>query len=153
MRRCFQCVLLSLPSLCNVDLLNYKQHPLWNISKNTQTCLCLTHNEAKLCMYAARGDTKHYSKSIQPVGLCRGRWLTGGSSPPSLIKGSDEALSILTSQKLVSAFCASWINRGSQRLAAEQRAPKALRHSLTLGAVFYPLPLKSQGSIQCVKSS
>lgn len=66
---------------------NLKQAPQWNISKST-TCLYPTHNEDKLCMYAAWGDTKHYSKSIQPVGLCTGRWVTGSSSPPSLIKGT-----------------------------------------------------------------
>lgn len=103
---------------CTPSLSHLKQTSQWNISKST-ACLHPTHNEDKLCMYAAWGDTKHYSKSIQPLGLCTGRWVTGSSSPPSLIKGRAEARSILATQKLVSAFCASWINRGSHGLAAQ----------------------------------
>lgn len=54
-------------------------------------------------MCAARGDTKHYSKSIQPLGLCAVRWLTGSSGPPSLIKGRAEALSFPRLSK--ACFC------------------------------------------------
>lgn len=109
----------------NPDLFHQKQNPLWNMSKRTQTYLYPTHNKDKLCMYAASGDTKHYSKSIQPLGLCMGR--REAPALPLWSKDRAEALSILASQKLVPAFCASWISRGSQGLATQgSESPQAL---------------------------
>lgn len=104
-----------------------KQTPLYKISKKARR-----HSSARHLMginyacfflfvlfFAVQGDTKHYSKSIQPLGLCVGRRVTASSSPPSLIKGLGlNRRAFPATPERVSAFLPSRINRGSPSLAA-----------------------------------
>lgn len=139
---------ISSLSCSNPDLFLWKQTCFGNISKKTQTCFFPRHNEDKLCMYAARGDTKHYSKSIQPVGLCSLRGEREAAALPlwsktvGLIRSCSEAetLSILTFQKLVSAFCASWINRARQEFGYGVKGSESPQAFFDIGGnVSFPL--------------